>query len=181
MRKRAWGLMPPTSSSTPNMGTLSVPRLHRRICPSSSPTGAGVSSPPPLPLVGLSMKQKGRRWSSQPDPASSRPLPPRRKSSRWTARKFWRERRGFVRPGLDQPSASAIVEGSLATWPTNQIPTAGGSSEGTTAPASPWSVCTGHNGGLCIGCSLDGRPCRALVDTGSTVSLEPTGFFPGAW
>ena len=33
--------------------------------------------------------------------------------------------------------------------------------------------------GLFLHCSLDGRPCLALVDTGSTISLVRPGVFPG--
>ncbi|CAL8404199.1 unnamed protein product [Boreogadus saida] len=64
---------------------------------------------------------------------------------------------------------------TTAEWP----------SEGTTAPdsnPSPWSVRSGAVGrarGLYLRCRIDGRPCTALVDTGSTISLVRPGIFPG--
>ena len=37
----------------------------------------------------------------------------------------------------------------------------------------------GRARGLYLRCGIDGRPCTALVDTGSTISLVRPGVFPG--
>ena len=103
---------------------------------------------------------------------------------------------GDVHPG--RPTAVTAVM-SLVTWPvtaqhhaeSQDHPVGGkrqrsGSVRGPPlqSPAPLQGRCTlvghlGHSQGLYVNCQLEGQPCRALVDTGSTISLVRPGVLLG--
>ncbi|KAK0136443.1 hypothetical protein N1851_027445 [Merluccius polli] len=160
----------------------------------------------PRPSVLRWTRQSGRNRSCPTNPACSRPVPPGLASGRRSIASRMRTGRRFVRPGLQpsapgsgrhpptdvRPEVTGAVSSAMnrAIWPVTAPPRHHGldpfgrrktavewPSEGTTTPKAFSMV--GALWGLYLHCRLDGRPCQALVDTGSTISLVRLGVLPG--
>ncbi|KAK0155240.1 Integrin alpha-X [Merluccius polli] len=75
-----------------------------------------------------------------------------------------------------RPEVTGAVSGAVnrAIWPVTALPRHPGLD-----PFGRGENCGGVAQGLYLHCRLDGRPCQALVDTGSTISLVRPGVLPG--